>query len=622
MLSLKPTKATLANGRAGRRGGLTLKLGVSVLVLGGASLGLIKFRGGNKPSESAGKDSGAETIRFTVKRDHLTLSALSSGTLKTKTTTQVINEVERQLKIIWVIDEGTQVKKGDKLVELDASDLNDQLLKQKVRMADVLQNVQKAEDDLAIAESKTKTDRIAAENTLKIAQLDLNKYKEGDYLQTKRQLESSVALAEEDLKRAKDRLNWTQKLAGKGYVTQEDLEADQFAVKKTAIQLDSAKENLNLLQKFTFDRETTRLSTSLAQAQGDFERIVLSDQRELSSRKSAVEAAKTTAAFEEINTHNIEDQIAKAVIRAPQDGMVVYFKERWRGQEQVLQVGTTVSSRQRLIDLPDFSSWIVEARIHESMIQQIRAGLPAFVTLDAFPDALLQGKVGRIAVLPDNTQWYRDAQEYIVEIDLDANQSNFKPGMSAKSEIILGERENVLVVPLQAVNYKDGKTVVRVEGEAGIQEQEVEVGANNERFVEIASGLSEGQVVKLDQTAGQGSGLGPRPSEKASDEERQAAGDEATKPEKNSKKPGKSKGKGHTQAESAAEAGKKKESSAEAKTAAPGTSQANSTPQDQAKGSSEDKRRMREKIEKLTQEKREAVENRGQNAKPQPASKP
>lgn len=481
--------------------------------------------------DDASEPPAAGKITWIAKKGDLTLSTLSPGELKTRNTTQVVNQLEKQSKVLWIVEEGTQVRKGDKLVELDAADIQDSLLKQRIRNADVEQNLQKALDTMAITESKAKTDLLEAENRVEIATLDLRKYKEGDYLQDKRKKESAAALAEEELKRAEDKLEWTRKLAEKGYVTQNDLEADEFAVTKTRIQLESAREDLQLLEKFTYERETSKLNTDLLDAKGDLERVNLTNAREIQSQKAVYDAARSTVDLENLNTRNLEDQISKAIIFAPEDGMVVFFKERYRGSESQLQIGAQVTPRQRLIDLPDFSSWMIEARVHESAIQRIKAGQPSFVTLDAFPDKLLEGTVAKISVLPDSSDWWRNVQEYLVQIHISAKEKTFKPGMSAKAEIIHDVLHDVLYLPIQAVTTRGGKKVVWVKGELGADLREVEIGANNDRFVQIVSGIEEGQTVYLDQPA-TGSGVGERPSEKATQGQREEAGDTANKVEK------------------------------------------------------------------------------------------
>lgn len=494
-----------------------------------------------RPAEGAG--GGAEgasggvapagRVKWTVRRQNLTISSLSSGELKTKTSVSVSNQVDRTLKVTWLIEEGKQVHKGDKLVEFDAADLTEQLLRQRIRMAEVNQAYGKSLDDLAIGESKAATDLVSAANAAKIAAIDLKKYKEGDYLQIKRKMEAAGVLAEEKLRRAQDRLQWTRKLADKGYVTQTELQGDEFSVKSVEIELQTAQQDLKLLEQFTHDREIAQLDTKLVEANGRLDQTKMTNEREIATRKAAVDAAKATMELEQIKLTDLDTQVQRCVVMAPQDGMVVYTSERNRGQESALQIGASINPRQRIIELPDFSSWKIEARVHESRIQQIRTGQRAFATLDAFPETLLAGEVTRISVLPDKSNWWSTSQDYVVDIALTERNPNFKPGMSAKAEIILGEIADALVVPIQAIHSREGKSVVWVAGETGAVPVEVGVGRNNDRFVEIASGLTEGQAVYIDEPVAPSSGVGARPSTRATTDERRAAGDAASQAEKN-----------------------------------------------------------------------------------------
>lgn len=519
-----------------RRAAFLMKLGISVILIAGTGLLVWSLRGSSAetstPPPSRGATKAGSTMRWNVQRQDLTISALASGEMKTKSTTQVRNDAStsQQLKITWIIPEGTQVKAGDKLVELDSTQIKENYLQQKIKLSEAEEKLQQAKDNMAIAETQSLSDKLAGENLVQIAKLDLKKYEEGDFQQDKRKKESAVRIAEEELKRAQDRLEWTQRLFEKEYVTDNDLQADKLAVIKCRINVETAQEDLRLLERFSYERETTKFRTALIEAQGKLSEKLLTWERDINSRRATAETAEERRKLEAETTKNLEEQLSASVIRAPADGMVVYYKDRGRfgSQESVVQVGSSVYARQRLIDLPDFSSWIIEARVHESLIQQIKLGQRAFITMDAFPDKVLSGTVAKVSVLPDNSQWFRDTQEYLVEIDLDQKKDTFKPGMSGKTEIIINELKGVLAVPVQAVSVKDGKTVVNVAAERGTELVEVEIGKSNDRFVEIVKGLTEGQEVLLQQAESRKSSLGPRPSEQASADDRKVAGDAAT----------------------------------------------------------------------------------------------
>ena len=508
-----------------RRAGVIIKVGVAVLALAGLVGGYLAWRGAPLAGGEEGPAAKGGIVRWTVQRHNLTISALAPGELKTKNMTAVRNETDRTLKITWIAPEGLAVTKGETILELDNSELTERYLQQKISLTEAQQRVQEAEGNLAIAESKLKTDVQAAENKLSIARIDLQKYIEGDFQQQKRNKESSAFIAEEERKRAMDRLEWTQRLYEKSYVTKNDLDADEFAVKKSNIQVEQSKEDLKLLEQFAYTRELTVLQTAVVEADGHLEEVRLTGERDIGTRKAALDAARERAELERITTENLQKQLDRTIVKAPEDGLVVYHKDRGRfGQsDSVLQVGTSVSPRQWLIDLPDFAAWIVEARVHESMIQKIRLGQPAFITLDALSGQIIEGVVSKISVLPDSTNFMREVQEYLVEIDIGRRQPSYKPGMSGKAEIVVQELKGVLVVPIQAVQMKNARPAVWLAAERGGQLREIEVGLNNGRLVEVVAGLKEGDVVIMEQALAAESGLGPRPSERASPEQRDAA---------------------------------------------------------------------------------------------------
>lgn len=521
------------NPKAKSRGGLILKLLIPIVVLAGAGVAYMKIEGDPEAAVSVGGAMG--TIKYRVSKMDLTVSALAPGELRTKNMIEIRNPVStyRQMKITWLINEGVQVKKGDELIKLDTSELEESYLKQKIQLTEAQQKVIEAEGDLRIAEKKLETDLLAASNKVEIAKVEIQKYEEGDFPQLVRTADSKLVIAEEELRRAEDRLTWTQKLREKEYVTEDDLEADQFAVQKRKVDRDLAEQEGKLLKEYTKRQEIMKLQTALVEAEGLYEQTKLAGERDIGVKKANLAAAKEKADLELITTNNLKQQLDDTTIRAPEDGLVVYYKDRnrWGQSDSILQVGTTINPRQRLIDLPDFSSWIIEARVHESMIRKIQTGQMAFVTLDALPEELLQGRLSKISVLPDQSNFMRDTQEYVVEIDLSRNLPNFKPGMSGKSEIIIKDLKDVIAVPVQAVQSRDGKTIVYVSGESGPYAQEVEVGENNDSFIEIKSGLQEGQEVLLDKSYASGSGLGNRPAQLASPEARQEAGQAAQQAE-------------------------------------------------------------------------------------------
>jgi len=487
----------------------------------------------------AGASMRSSDLLFRVQRDTLTVSALTNGVVMTKRTIPIINDARASLKVIYVVANGTEVKKGDLLVELDATELVEKRNKQEIDVKNSEDQVYSVQTDIELQLTKNETDELAAENSLKIAQIDWSIYNDGDWPKAKAdavarvtEAEGQLFLAQEELKQSENNLKLTKDLYAKNFETLDQLERDQLAVERSRlsvknreIALDSARQQLEILNKYTYLKQSTQYETQLAQMAANLAQEKLRGARELNKYRSNLERAQTELENARELLRTLTDQVSNTKVFAPQDGMVVYFKKRGRGrdsgQDQDLEVGANINPKQRMMDLPDFSAWAIDTMVPESMIQRIREGQRAFIRLDAFPSLVMEGQVAEIGVLPDSSEWFRQVPQYAVKIDvLNSNPRLLKPGMSAKSEVIIEELEDVLVVPIHAVHTHQGRTVVWVAGELGPEIREIAPGVNNYTMVEVRSGLSEGEVVILDQPVSAGSATGQRPHSMASAEQR------------------------------------------------------------------------------------------------------
>ncbi len=134
------------------------------------------------------------------------------------------------------------------------------------------------------------------------------------------------------------------------------------------------------------------------------------------------------------------------------------------GDEEHIREGATVRERQAIITIPDMTSMSVNVKIHESYIKKVKKGQKARITVDAFPDKVLDGEVTKVGVLPDSqNRWMNpDIKVYLTTITIDGTHDWLKPGMSAKVEILVNQLEDVVYVPVQAVSPDDGKQVCYV----------------------------------------------------------------------------------------------------------------------------------------------------------------
>ena len=489
------SKSSVINGRSGLKspkviGAIVIVSLICIIVL------WLKVVRGNEQSDS-------NLVTFVAKRGHLTISVLESGTIKPKERLIIKNELEGRTSIISLIPEGTKVKKGDLLVELDASALEDALIDQEIAVQNAEAAFIDANETLAVTENQAQSDIDVAKLTLKFAEQDLQQYKEGQYPKDEKTANNEITLREEELTRAQETLEWSQKLFAEKYLSNTDLQADKLAVTRSSNALELAKEELRLLEKYTRQRNIDQFESDFHQAKMALERTERKARADVVQAKADLKAKELEYTRQTTKLEKIKDQINKATVLSPADGTVIYATSArrggWRDNREPLDEGVEVFERQELIYLPTATSAMAEVDIHEASLEKVRLDLPAIVTVDALQGKTFFGSVGRIAPLPDPaSMWINpDLKVYNSEVYLEGDTPDLRTGMSCKVEIIVQQYEDAVYIPIQAVIRIAGQPAVYVVQDGTIEEREVKIGLDNNRMIRIIDGIQEGEVVLL-----------------------------------------------------------------------------------------------------------------------------
>jgi HlyD family secretion protein len=473
--------------------------GVAIVVSVGLVAAWLKVGRGSEAST-------ANLATFVAKRGPLTISVLESGTIKAREQIIIKNEVEGRTSIITLIPEGTRVKKGDLLVELDASSLEDTKIDQEIRVQNAEASSTNANENLAVVKNQAEADIDKAKLTLEFARQDLAQYKEGQYPNQLAAAKNDITLAEEELTRAKETLQWSQKLFQEKYISQTELQADQLTSSRATVKVELTKNDLKLLEVFTYERQIAQLESDARQADMALERTTRKAKADIVQAEADLKAKDAEYQRQKDKLAKLVAQLGKTKILAPADGLAVYATSARTGgpfrggSQQPLEEGQEVFERQELIYLPTTESAMVEVAIHESSLEKVRVGLPAIVTVDALPGKKFLGRLAAIAPLPDaRSMWMNpDLKVYNSKIYLDESDSGLRTGMSCKAEIVVEQYDDTIYVPVQAVLRVGGEPAVFiVKDNKSIEQRKVEIGLDNNRMVRIISGLKEGELVLL-----------------------------------------------------------------------------------------------------------------------------
>ena len=408
--------------------------------------------------------------------------------------------VEGATTIIKIVPEGTIVKKGDVVCQLDSSSLRERAKQQEITVNQADSAMIRAKTTLQDTINMSKRDIEAVKVRLDVAGRTLKKYIGGEYPQQLNDLEANIELANEELVRATENYEFTKLQVKKGYRTQNELEANRIAKKQAVFKVKSAVERKKVLENYDRQTREVELSRSVEQLKLELESA---EKKAVLSENQAANDLKTqelTNAVEHDKYKRLLAQIEACSMKAPQAGQVVYaVNKNARGGGDQIEQGATVRERQAIINLPDVSQMKVDCRIHESMIGNIRRGLPASVRINAFADQVFNGVISDVSSVPIPGRWPNmDLKEYETEIKLTDGPEviqKLRPGLTAQVEVLVDSRDDVLQIPLTAVLAIADKQFAYVLSEKGEELRELVTGQSNQSHVEIIEGVKEGEPV-------------------------------------------------------------------------------------------------------------------------------
>jgi multidrug efflux pump subunit AcrA (membrane-fusion protein) len=394
-----------------------------------------------------GDDPKAPALAFhKVGRGDLVVTIEERGEIGSVNNTPIVCKVRNNERgtastIKWLVDDGSAVKRGDKVAELDDTLLRDQVRTQETMVAEKRALLEKAVKDRDLAAEQGKLEVETAEDNIEIAAIEQKQAADGD--------------------RAKMEIRHRQA------------------------------------------RRAARMARILADTRKD-------------KAEAALAPAKAALEAELAKLADLKDQLAACVLRAPRDGMVLYYvpeRVRFGISGSVVAVGETVREGQVLMTIPDLQRLQVVAKVSEGLVARIRPSARmgksakpqrATVVADAFPGLKLLGDVLSVASQPSQADFFAaDVKLFPTTIVIAPGQevAGLKPGMTALVTIHVDERKDVLRISAQAVQGVRRNRVCYVKTADGVEPRRVDLGESNDVFVEVKDGLKEGEEVVLNPQA-------------------------------------------------------------------------------------------------------------------------
>jgi HlyD family secretion protein len=379
-------------------------------------------------------------------------------------------------RIVSILPEGTTVTKNQIVCQLDSSAFEDELKAQMIRYA----------------QAKAWVDQVRS--ILEVNLITQREYRDGIFPQDMQLIRQYILTCRVEEERAERNAAWSRRLAEKGFRAKAQLNADLLAEQQTRIALEEAEGMLERLAKFTGPKILKSLEAKI--------KAIESDRK---NQEASFELEKQRLA-------RLQRCIDKCTLRAPGDGILVYAQQTngWGRVEAQIEQGVTVREDQPIFELPDPKHMRVKTRVNETKVAHIQSGQQALVRVDAFPNRPLHGIVSEVTAIstPVNGP-FSDVRIYFATVNIEEGFADLRPGLTAEVLFKCNARTNVTRVPVQAVRPIEGKHYVALQQGAassgnqgdGWRWKQVELGLSDPDYVEVVSGLKQGDRVLADPRA-------------------------------------------------------------------------------------------------------------------------
>lgn len=217
------------------------------------------------------------------------------------------------------------------------------------------------------------------------------------------------------------------------------------------------------------------------------------------SYKDTMDRAQESLESAQSKLDNTQDNYENYTITAPISGQVI--TKSVKAGDNVTSGGNSALTLAVIYDLSELT---FEMSVDELDVQSVKVGQSVEVTADAFEGQTFTGQVTNVSLA---SSYSNGVTNYPVTVTL-TETGNLLPGMNVDGSIILDKAEDALVVPVDAL-MRGNRVYVKDDGvtesdggvPAGFRAVEVETGLMNDDYVEIVSGLSEGDEVYVSESS-------------------------------------------------------------------------------------------------------------------------
>jgi HlyD family secretion protein len=452
-------------------------------------------------SSGRGSDKIHAGELFPVNRGAFDISIPTSGALSAQKQINIRNQLESESVIIELVDEGEQVSEGDVLLRLNDESIKDLIRNAEIDVSSARNVYETSMAGIAISEKKKDSELAVKQLAIDLADLALAAWRNGEVVARRQDLQLTLQTAQKDHSRLLKKYDSSVSLYEQKFLSKDELDRDEIALLNAEAALKKALLDIEVYENYTFKQDKQKKESDLQQARDELERAVARLELELKSSRATLEVRENQLSRKIELLEKRNKQLEMCVVRSPASGMVVYatsLGERY-DETEVLKVGTRLYRNQLVMTIPDSLNMNARVKVNEALSGLVARGQRVSIVCDAFPDIIFSGEVLSVGVLATGGGW-RDPnrRDYTIEVKINnPEQFSLKPSMRCTAEIFVEHVQDVLFIPIHSIHRNGGVVWVWAQESGGFAQRKIVPGRFSESYVEVSSGLEEGDAVLL-----------------------------------------------------------------------------------------------------------------------------
>ncbi len=464
-----------------------------------------------KPAAStpaaAKPDEAAKPATEKVKKGPFRIEVKLDGVFEAQNAAELFLRPEEwtSLSVLKAVEHGATVKRGDLVLALDLEKIDRAIADQEKDSQVSALALKQAEEALQATEKAAPLDMDAAEHANRIAQEDLKQFFDVDRPLGIKTAAVTLQASKDMLEYAEEELRQLQKMYKADEATADTekivLKRADDTVKRAKFVVERTQAECDEFLKYTVPRREEKVKEAAQRAEIDWNRTKVTLPMLLNKQRLELEKQRVLQQRADEHLRKLREDRAMMTVKSPIDGIVYYGKcvrGKWSGLgSETLRRDSSISPNEVFMTVVQPRPLLVHVTVPENQLQHVSGGLQAVVEPAGFSDRRLSAIVQRVGTVPISSGSF-DAQ---LAVAADAQADAVMPGMACDVKLVPYKKADALTVSPKAV-FSDDFDVqhhyvyVAAKTDKGKPEKRlVTVGKQNDKQVEILSGLQEGDEV-------------------------------------------------------------------------------------------------------------------------------